>query len=94
MGAWGTVGLVLSILTGGVAVWRARSEATNYYESGVYAMTPAVHTRYALVSFAFAALFALAYFRTFVPVVPLLAAAFLVSIFYFTSFLRGFSDEE
>jgi hypothetical protein len=91
---WDTVGLILSLLTGGAAIWRARRVSTNYYEAGVYAMTPALHRRYAVISFVFAGLFALAYFKAFVPVVPLLAAAVLVSIFYFTSFLRGFSEEE
>ena len=94
MTPWAAAGLALCLVTGAVALRRARTGTKNFYESGVYGMTRQTHTRYALVSFVMAALFAVSYVEPAFPVIPLLAAAVLLSIFYFTSFLRGFSDEE
>jgi hypothetical protein len=94
MFAWTTLGLAISLLMALTALTRRSGTSRNYYEADVYGMTPAVHSRYSLAGFVLAALFALAYFLPPIPVVPLLAVAVLVAIFYFTSFLRGFSDEE
>jgi hypothetical protein len=85
--------LVLALAVGAFALWRSRLVSTNYYETHVYGMTPQSHRRYAAVSLLFAALFAAAYFVSFIPLVPLLALYVLVAIFYFSSFARGFSDE-
>jgi hypothetical protein len=76
------------------AFWRSRLVSTNYYEIHVYGMTAQTHRRYALVSLLFAGLFALAFAIPFIPVVAVLAVYVLVAIFYFSSFARGFSDEQ
>jgi hypothetical protein len=89
-----SAGLVLALIVAGFAGWRSRRTSRNYYETHIYGMTPQTHVRYAAVSLLFTALFASAFFASFVPVVPLLAAYTLVAIFYFSSFARGFSDEQ
>lgn len=94
MTGWGIAGLGLSAITCAVAAWHAGAGSQGYYESGVYGMTRRTHGWYAAVSLGLAALFAVSYFRTVVPPVPLLAVAVLVAIFYFTSFLRGFVDQD
>ena len=76
------------------ALRKKRGGAANYYERDVYAMTRRTHASYALASVLFAVLFVLGYFSAAVPTIPLLAAYALVFIFYFSSFARGFSDEE
>jgi hypothetical protein len=57
-------------------------------------MTARSHRSYALVSLPFIGFFVAALVVPNVPAVPLLGLYALVAIFYFTSFLRGFSDEE
>ncbi len=66
----------------------------DFYSAGVYGMTAAGHRRYAAVSLLFAGVFLAALYVRSIPAVPLLAACALVVIFYFSSFLRGYSDEE
>lgn len=91
---WNGIGLALCCILIAFAVWKAKSGSANYYERDVYMMTLRTHSTYALVSAAFAGLFALGYFYSVMPTVPLLAAYALIFIFYFSSFARGFSDEE
>ena len=91
---WRTAGLLMAILTAGTAFWRTLFGSAGYYESAVYGMTRRTHTGYALAGLALALLFAVSYVQPAIPVIPLAGAAVLLAIFYFTSFLRGFSDEE
>jgi hypothetical protein len=91
---WNGIGLALCCMLIAFAAWKAKSGSANYYERDVYMMTLRTHSTYALVSAAFAGLFALGYFYSIVPTIPLLAAYALIFIFYFSSFARGFSDEE
>ena len=91
---WNGIGLALCCILIGFALWKTKSAQANYYERDVYAMTVRTHSAYALLSTVFAAVFVLAYFYGGIPVIPLLAAYALVFVFYFSSFARGFSDEE
>lgn len=87
-------GLVLSLFVAIFAAFKSRRAATNYYAANVYGMTPHSHRVYAAVSAVFAGLFAYSLAAPWVPAVPLLAVFVLIFIFYFSSFARGFSDEE
>lgn len=91
---WNGIGLALCCILIAFALWKTKSGGANYYEQDVYAMTIRTHSAYAFISTAFAGLFLAAYFISGVPVIPLLAAYALVFVFYFSSFARGFSDEE
>lgn len=86
-------GLAAAAFLSVFALWRSTRPA-NYYASHVYGMTAAVHRRYAALGALFIAVFACALRFDFIPVVPLLGAFTLLFIFYFSSFARGFSDEE
>ena len=91
---WAALGLALSAANA-VFAWRRSGRApANFYESDVYGMTPQTHRRYAAAAAFFALTFAAALFVKAIPAVPLLAAYVLFAIFYYSSFLRGFSDEE
>jgi hypothetical protein len=89
-----SAGLVMALTIAAFSFWRSRLASTNYYETHVYGMTAQSHRRYAIVSLVFAVLFALAYAIPLMPVFALLAVYVLVAIFYFSSFARGFSDEQ
>ena len=88
------MGLVLCAIVIAVAFLKSRRADGSYYEREVYGMTARTHRAYAWLSALFAAVFAVAFFLSFIPVVPLLGAYALIFIFYFSSFARGFSDEE
>ena len=94
MSLWAVCGVTLSLGTAAFAIWRAAGGTANYYAGGVYGMTRRSHAGYALAGFTLAASFLLSLLWPAIPVIALLAAAVLLAIFYFTSFLRGFSDEE
>ena len=87
-------GLALALFVAVFALWRSKRTGKNYYETSVYGMTAATHQKYAIVSLLFFALFCAALYVAFIPVVPFLAVYVLIAIFYFSSFARGFSDEE
>jgi hypothetical protein len=91
---WAAIGLALSAFTAIFAFYRAEFVRANYYAAEVYGMTAAIHRRYALTSLGFAAAFCASFVAPVIPTVPLLAVYTLVAIFYFSSFARGFSDEE
>ena len=91
---WNGIGLALCCIQVAFSLRKARGGSANYYERDVYAMTRRTHASYALAGVLFAVLFVLAYFTNAIPTIPLLAAYALVFIFYFSSFARGFSDEE
>jgi hypothetical protein len=91
---WNGVGLALCCTVIWVALRKSKRGGGSYYASEVYGMTRRTHLAYATLSTCFAALFIAAFFTGALPAVPLLAAYALVFIFYFSSFARGFSDEE
>lgn len=91
---WSLLGVALALVFAGVAWWRSRA-ASGYYDREIYAMTASVHRRYALVALAFAALFAGIRFTDWQALlVPCFAAFTLLAVFYATSFLRGFSNDD
>jgi hypothetical protein len=89
---WAGVGLVLSVLLLVVALRNAAAGA-NEYAREVYYMTKRTHLGFGLAGAAGIVLFTLAYF-TRLASVPLLAVFALLSILYFSSFARGFSEDE
>lgn len=92
---WSGVGLVLCAIVSAVALIKSSKRgAGSYYEREEYGMTARTHKAYLSLSALFAAAFAAALFTSAVPTVPLLAAYALIFVFYFSSFARGFSDEE
>lgn len=91
---WAALGLILALFTAIFAYVRSRRAPSNYYEADVYGMTPRLHRRYASVSLLFAAAFAVSFFVASIPSVPVLGGFAVLFIFYFSTFLRGFSDEE
>jgi uncharacterized membrane protein len=91
---WSGIGLALCAIVMTVALLKSRRGAGSYYEREVYGMTPRSHKAYFSLSLMFAIAFASAFFTGVIPAVPLLGAYALVFIFYFSSFARGFSDEE
>lgn len=91
---WTVAGLVLSLAVAAFAWYRSRVRG-GFYDAHVYGMTAAMHRRYALISLAFAVYFACALaWRWETPVMVGLTLYVLVAIFYATSFLRGFSDDD
>lgn len=91
---WNGAGLVLCAIVMLVATIKSKRGNAGYYEREVYGMTARSHRAYVVLSGAFAAAFIVGYFVSGIPVIPLLGAYALVFIFYFSSFARGFSDEE
>jgi hypothetical protein len=91
---WAALGLVLALFTAVFAYIRSKRGSSNFYESDVYGMTSQIHIRYAVVSLLFGAAFVAALFIPAIPAVPVLGAFAVLFIFYFSTFLRGFSDED
>jgi hypothetical protein len=91
---WNAAGIALCFIVIAVALVKSKRGSGSYYAGEVYGMTRNTHRAYAMLSTLFAALFIAGFFTGEVPAVPLLAAYALVFIFYFSSFARGFSDEE
>jgi hypothetical protein len=91
---WNSAGLLLCLIVMLTAALKSKHGKAGYYEREVYGMTARSHIAYLFLSIVFAALFVTAYFAGGIPVIPLLGAYALVFIFYFSSFARGFSDEE
>jgi len=91
---WAIVGIVLCMLVLAVAVWKSKHGGGSYYERQIYGMSARTHRVYGGLSAVFALLFASALLSARLPVIPLLAAYALLFILYFSSFVRGFSDEE
>lgn len=91
---WAALGLVLALFTAVFALVRSAGRSSNYYEQDVYGMTPVLHRRYAVVSLLFALAFAISFFEPAVPSVPVLGGFAVLFIFYFSTFFRGFSDED
>lgn len=91
---WNAVGLALCCIVITVAWFKSRRTGGGFYASEVYGMTARTHRAYAGLSALFALLFIAGLFAAAVPAIPLLGAYALIFIFYFSSFARGFSDEE
>jgi hypothetical protein len=91
---WSATGCVLALVTGVVA-WRRSRSTGGFYDAEVYAMTPQVHRRYALLSLAFAIYFAatLALHRASAGIAGLVLYA-LIAVLYATSFLQGAPDRD
>ena len=87
-------GLVLALGITIAAALRSRS-AGGFYAEQWYGMSAAVHRRYAAVSLAFAAFFAVAYaYRLTTAGIAGLALYALIAVFYLSSFLRGAPDRD
>ena len=87
-------GLVLALGITIAAALRSRS-AGGFYAEQWYGMSAAVHRRYAAVSLAFAAFFAVAYeFGLPTAGIAGLALYALIAVFYLSSFLRGAPDRD
>jgi len=85
------------ILALGVAAtaWQRGRLAGGFYDRGVYGMNAAAHRRYAIVSLAFAAYFAVACaLRVELAGTLGLALYALVALLYGTSFLQGAHDPD
>ena len=91
---WAACGLVLALFSGLFAWSRSKRPTENYYAGEVYGINRATHRRYAYAAAAFCAVFAAALVVHQIPTVPLLAVYALIAVLYFSSFARGFSDEE
>jgi hypothetical protein len=91
---WSAIGAALSLAIAAIA-WRRSQADGGFYEREVYAMSPAMHRRYAIVSLAFGAYFAvmLALGQSSAGIAGLTLYA-LVAVLYATSFLRGASDQD
>jgi hypothetical protein len=91
---WSLAGLVLAAGIAVVAWYRSRNQG-GFYDAHVYGMTPASHRRYGLVSLAFVAYFALTLVWHWETAgIAGLALYALIAVFYATSFLRGFADDD
>ena len=91
---WNSVGLALALSLAAVAFARSRSRG-GHYDSGVYGMVPGTHRRYAAIGLAFATFFAFALLFRWETAGPIaLAGLVLSALFYATSFLRGYADED
>ncbi|HEY1868844.1 MAG TPA: hypothetical protein VGG70_11165 [Candidatus Cybelea sp.] len=77
-----------------IAAWRCSRSPGGFYDREVYGMSESAHRRYALVSLAFVAYFAVAYvLRLGTAGIAGLALYALVAVFYAASFLQGAPDE-
>ncbi len=91
---WSWLGACLCLVLAAAAWFRSRSGG-GYYDATVYGMTAATHRRYAIVALGLAALFAgIAATGATGILIPTFAAFALLAVFYGTSFLRGFTDDD
>ncbi len=91
---WSLLGVGLCVALAAAAWFRSRSGG-GYYDASVYGMTEATHRRYAIVALGLAALFAgIAATGASAILIPTFAAFALLAVFYGTSFLRGFTDDD
>jgi hypothetical protein len=91
---WSVLGLGCAIGLAVLALVRSR-RAGGFYDSDVYAMTPVAHRAYATASLGFGAVFCATLVLHADGVAIIALAAFtLLAVFYLTSFLRGFSDDQ
>ena len=94
MSIWSLAGILLAVALAGAA-WNRSRGSGGFYDESVYGMTGATHRRYAVAGGAFAILFAaIALTHSDAILIPTYAAFVLLVVFYGTSFLRGFSDDD
>jgi hypothetical protein len=88
------VGLILALTVAVAAWWRSRAPG-GFYDRETYAMEPATHRRYALVSLGFVIYFLIAYeLRSEAAGLAGLALYALIAVFYAASFLQGAPDRD
>ena len=88
------VGLVLALAIT-TAAWRQSRASGGFFDREIYAMEPAVHRRYALVSLGFIAYFSVVYgLRWNTAGLIGLALYALIAVFYAASFLQGAPDQD
>ena len=86
--------LVLALGITVTALLRSRS-AGGFYAEQWYAMSAALHRRYAAISLAFSAFFAVSYaYGLATAGIAGLALYALIAVFYLSSFLRGAPDRD
>lgn len=89
---WNIIGLIVAVALAAIAWHRSRGRG-GFYDREVYGMTANVHRRYALVSLAFSAFFAVAFASAWETAgVAALALYAVIAIFYAASFLQGAAD--
>ena len=87
------IGSLLALGLAAFAWVRSRRASGGYYDDDVYAMTPAVHRRWAFAGLAFAAFFAAVWRLGYDAAGSAGFALFaVVAIAYAESFLRGAED--
>lgn len=88
------LGMAASIGLAALAFSRSRSRG-GFYDADVYGMTPTVHRRYAIAALVLAAVFGvILVVHAGAAALAAFAALALFAVFYLTSFLRGFSDDQ
>lgn len=88
------LGMAASIGLAALAFSRSRASG-GFYDGEVYGMTPATHRRYALAALVLAAAFGvILVVHARAAATAAFAALALFAVFYLTSFLRGFSDDQ
>lgn len=91
---WAILGMACALALAAFALLRSRRNG-GFYDTDVYAMTPQSHRRYAVVCALFFVAFSIfALLRAQSASIATFAAFVLVAVFYLTSFLRGFSDDQ
>lgn len=91
---WNIVGIALALSIAGIAFLRSRARG-GYYDAEVYGMVPSTHRRYAAISLAFAFFFAVAFaLRAETAGLIALSMYVVIVLFYLTSFLRGYADND
>jgi hypothetical protein len=90
---YSAAGIVVASIVA-IAAWRCSRSPGGFYDRDVYGMSESAHRRYAVVSLAFAAYFAIAYvLHLDAAGIAGLALYALIAVFYAASFLQGAHDE-
>ena len=91
---WNVGGFALALFIAGMAWKRSRSRG-GYYDAELYGMVPSTYQRYAAVSLAFAFFFATAAALQMQAAGLFALAIFaVIALFYLTSFLRGYAEND
>lgn len=91
---WSLAGLAVALAVAAIA-WRRSRSPGGFYDREVYGMDARAHRRYAAVSIAFAAFFAITAARGLDAAGVIgLALYAVIAVFYGTSFLRGAADSD
>ena len=85
-------GAIVALLGALLAAWLRRRH--SFYATEVYAISDRTHRRFIFMSLAFAFVFALLAWRWQAAASALLAVYAVLSILYFSSFVRGASGED